>query len=207
MAVGYIHSGTMAGKLKGVMPTQTPSGMLMVSQSTPRAMFRSESPKSSVGMPQAYSMFSMPRKIEPRASAWVLPCSRETVWQSLSKFASTSWRYLKKTRARSTGGVSRQAGKAAAAASTAALTSAGPPAGHSAMTSPVDGLKTGVLGIFGCDHSPPTKLGQGVRFMKRGKLQAPTAKLQRNSRDKLPIYAMRSWGSFAVDAAKNQVQL
>ena len=26
MATGYIHSGTMAGKLNGVMPAQTPSG-------------------------------------------------------------------------------------------------------------------------------------------------------------------------------------
>ena len=26
MAIGYIHIGTMAGKLKGVMPATTPSG-------------------------------------------------------------------------------------------------------------------------------------------------------------------------------------
>ena len=31
-------------------------------------------------------------QIEPRASARVLPCSRETVWQILSKFCSMSWR-------------------------------------------------------------------------------------------------------------------
>jgi hypothetical protein len=32
-ATGYIQSGTIAGKLNGVMPTQTPSGWRMVSQS------------------------------------------------------------------------------------------------------------------------------------------------------------------------------
>ncbi len=60
-ASGNIQSGTMAGKLNGVMPTQTPNGWWMVSQSTPRAMFSSVSPMSNVGMPQAYSMFSIPR--------------------------------------------------------------------------------------------------------------------------------------------------
>ena len=58
-ASGNIHIGTIAGKLKGVMPTQTPNGWCIVSQSTPRARFSSVSPIRSVGMPQAYSMFSM----------------------------------------------------------------------------------------------------------------------------------------------------
>ncbi len=35
MANGYIHMGTMAGKLKGVMPAQTPMGWRMVLQSMP----------------------------------------------------------------------------------------------------------------------------------------------------------------------------
>jgi len=37
-----------------------------------------------------------------------------------------------------------------------------PPAGHSAITSPVEGLNTGVPGIFGSIHSPLMKSGQGV---------------------------------------------
>ena len=45
---------------------------------------------------------------------------------------------------------------------TAASTSAGPPAGHSAITSPVEGLKTGVPGIFGWSHSPLMSRGAGV---------------------------------------------
>ena len=52
MAMGYIHSGTIAGKLNGVMPTQTPSGWRMASQSMPRAMFSSTSPISNDGTPQ-----------------------------------------------------------------------------------------------------------------------------------------------------------
>ena len=36
MANGYIHIGTMAGKLNGVMPAQTPIGWRMVWQSMPR---------------------------------------------------------------------------------------------------------------------------------------------------------------------------
>ena len=60
-ASGNIHSGTIAGKLNGVMPAHTPSGWFSVSQSTPRARFSSVSPKSREGMPQAYSMFSIPR--------------------------------------------------------------------------------------------------------------------------------------------------
>jgi hypothetical protein len=140
IARGNIQRGTMAGKLKGVIPTHTPSGWSVVSQSTFRAMFSSVSPKRSVGAPQAYSMFSIPRKRLPRASASVLPCSRETVAQRRSKFSSTSCLYRNRCLARSMAGVSLQAGKAAAAASTAASTSAAPPRGHSAITSPVDGL-------------------------------------------------------------------
>ena len=34
MATGNIHSGTIDGKLNGVMPTQTPTGCRLVSQST-----------------------------------------------------------------------------------------------------------------------------------------------------------------------------
>src|SRR5258708_39755233 len=34
IATGNIHSGTIDGKLNGVMPTQTPTGCRLVSQST-----------------------------------------------------------------------------------------------------------------------------------------------------------------------------
>ena len=61
IARGNIQSGTMAGKLNGVIPAQTPSGCSTVSQSTLRATFSSVSPNRREGMPQAYSMFSIPR--------------------------------------------------------------------------------------------------------------------------------------------------
>ena len=61
IASGNIQSGTIAGKLNGVIPAQTPMGCRYVSQSTLRAMFSRVSPKRSVGAPQAYSMFSRPR--------------------------------------------------------------------------------------------------------------------------------------------------
>ncbi len=60
-ASGNIHIGTIAGKLNGVMPTQTPSGWCIVSQSTPRARFSSVSPMSKVGAAAGVSIFSMPR--------------------------------------------------------------------------------------------------------------------------------------------------
>ena len=39
IATGNIHSGTIAGKLNGVIPTQTPTGCRLVSLSTFVAMF------------------------------------------------------------------------------------------------------------------------------------------------------------------------
>ena len=43
-ATGYIHSGTIAGKLNGVMPATTPSGCRTVSLSTLGARFSTMSP-------------------------------------------------------------------------------------------------------------------------------------------------------------------
>ena len=95
------------------MPAQTPSGWRMVSQSMPRARFSSDSPISSDGTPQANSTISMPRFTSPRDSTTVLPCSRVVLRTRSSKFSSSSVLNLKKTRARSTAGVSIQPGNAA----------------------------------------------------------------------------------------------
>jgi len=140
MATGYIQSGTMQGKLNGVMPAQTPSGWRIASQSMPRAMFSNTSPIRSDGTPQANSTISMPRFTSPRDSTRVLPCSRVLHLTRSSKFSSSSVLNRKKMRARSVGGVSHQAGKAAAAASTASSTCWAVQRGVSAMTSPVEGL-------------------------------------------------------------------
>ena len=51
IANGYIHIGTMQGKLNGVMPTQTPRGWRMLWESIPLATFSSDSPIIKLGMP------------------------------------------------------------------------------------------------------------------------------------------------------------
>ena len=84
-ATGYIQSGTIAGKLKGVMPPQTPRGCRIASQSMPRATLGSTSPMSNDGMPQENSTISMPRRTSPRDSTNVLPCSRVTLCANSSK--------------------------------------------------------------------------------------------------------------------------
>ena len=75
MANGYIHIGTMAGKLNGVMPTQTPSGSRTVRESMPRATSFSESPIIRLGIPHATSTIWMPRRTSNAASSVILPFS------------------------------------------------------------------------------------------------------------------------------------
>ncbi len=65
MAIGNIHIGTMAGKLNGVIPPQTPMGWRMEYISTPRDTASLNSPLSSCGTPQANSTTSIPRVSEP----------------------------------------------------------------------------------------------------------------------------------------------
>ena len=75
-AIGYIHNGTMAGKLNGVMPPQTPSGCTKLYVSMPRATFSTVSPMPSEATLQACSTTSMPRQTSPIASSKILPVSR-----------------------------------------------------------------------------------------------------------------------------------
>ena len=74
-ASGYIHIGTIAGKLNGVMPTDTPSGWRSECESTPVPTCSDASPLSRCAAPQANSTTSSPRWTSPRASSTVLPCS------------------------------------------------------------------------------------------------------------------------------------
>ena len=97
-------------------------------------------PASWTGRPQANSTVSSPRMTSPSASGKVLPWSRVMSAASSSRCRQTSSRKAKKTWLRAMSGVSRQAGKAALAAATAASTSAAPPRGTRAMTWPVAGL-------------------------------------------------------------------
>ena len=69
IAIGNIHIGTIAGKLKGVTPAQTPRGCLIDQLSTLEPTFSVNSPLSICGIPQAYSTTSRPRVSDPLASS------------------------------------------------------------------------------------------------------------------------------------------
>ena len=74
-ATGIIHSGTISGKLNGVMPATTPSGWRIDQASMPVPTWSVYSPFSRCGMPQANSTTSRPRCTSPSASDSTLPCS------------------------------------------------------------------------------------------------------------------------------------
>src|SRR5438045_8420615 len=104
-------------------------------------------------------------------------------------------------RARSTAGVSRHAGNAAAADSTASSTIPAAPIGTSAMVSPRDGLKTGEVATpEGVRHSPSIRTGQAI--IK--KLQAPSTKLQRSSKHQTSNCGAVS---LTIHAGEDQVEL
>src|SRR5207247_1317169 len=67
-AIGNIHIGTIAGKLKGVIPAQTPTGCRSEKLSTSLPTLSLNSPLMRCGIPVANSTTSMPRVIEPSAS-------------------------------------------------------------------------------------------------------------------------------------------
>ena len=142
IATGNIHIGTIAGKLNGVMPAQTPTGSRSDQLSTPVPTLSLNSPLIRCGTPVANSITSMPRVTEPSASSSVLPCSSVTIFARSFLLASISSRKRISTRARRSGGDARQSGSAFAAAATAASTSAALASGTWRMTSPVAGLVT-----------------------------------------------------------------
>ena len=65
IASGNIHIGTMAGKLNGVMPAQTPTGWRSDQLSMPPPTLSLCWPLSNCGMPHANSTISMPRVSSP----------------------------------------------------------------------------------------------------------------------------------------------
>src|SRR6266545_181560 len=89
MARGIIHSGTMFGKLNGVMPATTPTGNRTSSSSMPSAIWSRFVPIIRVGAPQASSTTSMARRTSPRDSARVLPFSWVTSRDSSSNRSSS----------------------------------------------------------------------------------------------------------------------
>ena len=142
MAIGYIHMGTMAGKLNGVIPTATPSGWRMVYMSTPEETFSENSPFNRCGMLVANSITSSPRLTSPRASGRVLPCSAVSSLARSSWCRSTSSLKAKRIFCRLLSEVSRHPGNASRAASTAQSTSPAVANDTSAAIRPVAGLYT-----------------------------------------------------------------
>src|SRR5882762_5055944 len=142
IATGNIHIGTIAGKLKGVIPAQTPSGWRIEYRSMPAEILSENSPFMRCGMPQANSTTSRPRWIEPLASESTLPCS-----DAMRSASSSMWRSISSlkrniTRARVSGEVSDQPAKASFATAIARSTSALEARGTLAASAPVVGLNT-----------------------------------------------------------------
>ena len=67
-AFGIIHNGTIAGKLKGVIPATTPSACGIEYTSIEAAACSLKEPFSKCGIPQENSTASSPRDTSPRAS-------------------------------------------------------------------------------------------------------------------------------------------
>jgi hypothetical protein len=135
-AMGNIHIGTMAGKLKGTMPATTPSGSRRNSQVIPR-LTSMIPPRSMFWIPSANSHTSTPFSTSARASANVFPDSAAAEWESSSRFARRSSRNLNMRWERSFSGVAAQSGWAFFAASTTRATSAARESGTLPMTAPV----------------------------------------------------------------------
>ena len=145
MAIGNIHSGTIAGKLNGVIPAQTPSGCIRLKLSTPRPTFIECSPFNKCGIPQANSTTSKPRVSSPWASENTLPCSLLISTASSSRCCSSKALNLNITRARFNGVTCDQLIKAVAAAAMAARVSSAVAKLTSVWATPVAGSNTGWL--------------------------------------------------------------
>ena len=145
IATGYIHIGTITGKLNGVIPATTPSGDRNEKTSTSVDAWSEKDPLSRWGMPHANSTTSRPRSTSPRASERTFPCSELTSSASSPARAVASSRNAKRTFARRESDDWDHSSKAAAATRTASATSAAEPRTTSACWAPVAGSQTGAV--------------------------------------------------------------
>ena len=157
MAVVTIHSGTMAGKLNGVMQATTPTGWRSWVTSTPVEACSRVSPFMWWTRPAQNSTFSRPRVISPSASSRTLPCSAVMIAASSPRRAVMIWRRLNMMFARLAMPVDRQAGAAVSAASTAVVRVAASARGTWPVWTPVAGLYTGLVRSPAVEASPPMK--------------------------------------------------
>ena len=159
MATGYIHIGTMTGKLNGVMPATTPSGWRTEDASTPVETSSENSPFNRWGMPQANSTTSMPRATSPRASSSTLPCSSVIRRARSSRWRSANSRKANRMRVRAVSDVSRQPAQAPTAPATARSTSASEARATTPVCAPDAGLNTGAV------RGSPPRSEKPIRFM------------------------------------------
>src|SRR3954470_21797767 len=124
-AIGYIHIGTIAGKLNGVIPATTPSGWRIEYESTSVDTFSEYSPLARSAMPHANSMTSRPRLTSPSASPVTLPCSSVSSRAMSCWCLSTSWRNANRILVRLAIETERQVCDARQADSTASSTTDG----------------------------------------------------------------------------------
>ena len=159
MQSGIIQpNGIIAGKLKGAMPANTPSGSRYVTVSCPAETFIRLSPFIIIGAPTASSHASMILMTSPRASSRFLPSSRLTRRVTSSMCSSRSAFHLNSTWVRTAAGLSDHRTKAWWADSMAAVTSAAVQHGAWAKTSPVLESVTGVYtSVADARHSPSTQ--------------------------------------------------
>ena len=136
MALANIQSGTMMGKLNGVMPATTPSGSSTVRMSMPVETSELDEPCRRFGRPQANSTFSIPRATSPLASSSTLPCSRVTAAASSSRLALSSSRSAKSRPARRVSEDEPHSRDASTAEATTTSTSAGDARATSAVCTP-----------------------------------------------------------------------
>ena len=165
-ALASIHMGTIAGKLKGVMPATTPSGWRSWYTSMPVDACSECAPFKRCGMPHANSTFSRPRATSPSASESTLPCSAVSSDAISLRFASMSSRRWNRTSARRDRFVARQAGKAPRATSTAASTSAADAKSTSACCVPVAGFHTGPV-----RPDVPSTIRPSIQWLMRFKVR------------------------------------
>ena len=147
IATGYIHIGTMTGKLNGVIPATTPSGSRNENTSTPADTWSEYSPFNNVGSPQANSTTSRPRWSSLAASETTFPCSSAITSASRCLLPRTRFRNSNRISVRLLNDVCDQVSNAPAAAATASSTSDVLASSTSACTCPVAGLNTGAVRV------------------------------------------------------------
>ena len=148
IATGYIHIGTIAGKLNGVIPAQTPIGCLILKESTLVPTFAEWSPFNNSGIPMANSTTSIPLCTDPFASGIVFPCSCETAFAKFSWFLISKSLYLDKILDLAIGVVLDHVTWAFTELFIANFVVSISASSTSAICSPVAGLKTGDVSNF-----------------------------------------------------------